>query len=94
MTAWNPELVSEDEVPVIRESFVEDLYSRLLNEEASGNLIVRRYEDTAQYKRLISEHIVDRLVRFDAIYTENERLRKHYGKLIDALQNIMDGRLL
>ena len=93
-TTWSPELVSENEVPVISETIVDDLYSRLLDEEAKENLIIRRYEDTAEYKSLIAEHIVDRLVRFDAVYTESERLKKHYGKIIDALQNIMDGHLL
>lgn len=94
MTSWSPEFVSENEVAVIREIPVNDLYSRLLTEEANGNLMIRRYEDTAEYKSLISEHIVDRLIRFDAVYTESERLKKHYGKLIDALKDIMDGHLL
>ena len=93
-TSWSPELVSECEVAVIRETRVEDLCSRLLGEEASGNLIIRRYENTAEYKNRISEHIVDRLVRFDAVYTEDERLKKHYGKIIDALKCITDGHLL
>lgn len=94
MTSWSPELVSENEVAVIREISVNDLYSRLLTEEVNGNLMIRRYEDTAEYKSLVSEHIVDRLVRFNAVYTENEKLRKHYGKIIDALKDIMDGHLL
>lgn len=94
MTSWSPELVSENEVTVIREIPVNDLYSRLLSEAANGNLTIRRYEDTPNYKNLVSEHIVDRLVRFDAVYTENERIIQHYGKLIDALKNIMDGHLL
>lgn len=94
MTSWSPELVSENEVAVIREIPVNDLYSRLLYEAANGNLTIRRYEDTPDYKSLVSEHIVDRLVRFDAVYTEDERIIKHYGKLIDALKNIMDGHLL
>lgn len=94
MTSWSSELVSEREVAVVREIPVDDLYTRLLSEEANGNLIIRRYEDTASYKSLVSEHIVDRLVRFDAVYTENEKIRNHYGKLIDALKDIMDGHLL
>lgn len=93
-TSWSPELVSENEVAVIREISVNDLYLRFLDEEANGNLIIRRYEDTADYKSMVSEHIVDRLIRFDAVYTESERLQKHYGKLIEALKSIMDGHLL
>ena len=94
MTSWSPELVSETEVQVVNEIPVRDLYSRLLEEEANGNLVIRRYEDTAEYKSNVSEHIVDRLVRFDAVYTENERIKGHYGKIIDALQDIMSGDLL
>lgn len=94
MTSWSPELVCEHEVTVMCEIPVDDLHARLLSEEANGNLIIRRYEDTADYKRLVSEHIVDRLIRFDAVYTENQRLITHYGKLIDALREIMDGHLL
>lgn len=74
MTSWSPELVSENEVAVIREIAINDLYLRLLDEESRGNLIIRRYEDTADYKSIVSEHIVDRLIRFDAVYTESERL--------------------
>lgn len=94
MTSWSSELVCENEVVVVRETAVHDLYSRLLDEESCGNLTVCRYEDTADYKRTISGHIVDRLVRFDAVYTENEKIKKHYGKIIDALKDIMDGHLL
>ena len=94
MTSWSPELVSEREAAVVRETLMEDLYTRLLSEEANGNLIIRRYEDTAAYKSLVSEHIVDRLVRFDAVYTENEKIKNRYGKLIEALKDIMDGHLL
>ena len=94
VTSWSPEFVSENEVAVVREIAVNDLYSRLLDEESRGNLIIRRYEDAEDYKSTISEHIVDRLVRFDAIYTENKKIKKHYGKIIDALKAIMDGHLL
>lgn len=94
MTSWSPELVNENEVAVAREIPVDDLYLRLLDEESGGNLIIRRYEDTQAYKHLVSEHIVDRLIRFDAVSTESERLKKHYGKLIEAVKSIMDGHLL
>lgn len=94
MTNWSAELVSENEVAVIREERVCDIRSRLLDEEAMGNLTIRRYEDTAQYRRVVSEHIVDRLIRFNAVHTEDKRIKNHYGKLINALQSITDGHLL
>lgn len=94
MTPWQSELVCESDVAVLRETPIADLSARLLAEERAGNLILHRYADTAEYRRLVSEHIVDRLVRFDAVYTEDERLLQHYGKLIDALRGILDGHLL
>lgn len=94
MTSWSPELVCKNEVAVLREIVVNDLYSRLLDEESSGSLVIRRYENTLDYKHTVSEHIVDRLVRFDAVYTDNEKIKNHYGRIIDALKDIMDGHLL
>lgn len=94
MISWSAELVCESEVAVINEISVNDLYLRLLDEEAKGNLIIRRDENDADFKSIVSAHIVDRLIRFDAVYTDNERIKKHYGKIIDALKNIMDGHLL
>lgn len=94
MTSWDPELVNENEVAVLREISVNDLYARLLEEEAMGNLIIRRFENNADYKHSVSEHIVDRLIRFDAVYSDDEKIKTHYGKIVDALKNIMDGHLL
>lgn len=42
-------------------------------------LIICKYEDIADYKSIVSEHIVDRLVRFDAIYTES------VNKIVDII---------
>lgn len=58
MTSWSPELVCENEAAVINEISVDDLYLRLWGEETKGNLIIRRYEDNADFKSIVSEHIV------------------------------------
>lgn len=94
MTSWDAELVCGQEVPVVKEITVNDLYSRLLTGEADGSLILYRYENSAEYKKRVSEHIVDRLIRFDALDVPDERLQKHYGRIIAELKHIMDGRLL
>lgn len=96
MTNWEPELVCENEVPVQNEIVVENLYSRLLEEEAKGNLTIHKYQDSIEYKKIISEHIVDRLIRFDVLsrVETDERFKKHYKNIIDALLSIMDGHLL
>ena len=95
-TSWAPELVSESEVPVEKEVVVEDLYQRLLQEEAGGKLILHPYTDAQEYKEMISRHIVDRLIRFDALdYLETDaRFQKYYKQMILALRSVMDGHLL
>lgn len=96
MTSWEPELVCENKVEVQREVAVTDLYQRLLYEEKMGNLVINRYSDRMEYKKLISEHIVDRLIRFDAlIHLKNDvRFQKYYKKICEALLEVMDGHLL
>lgn len=94
MTGWSPELVSENAVRVISETVVEDLYSALSDASDAGELILHRYERSPEYKKMVSEHIVDRLIRFDALDKNDERFEKYYKNIIDALKNITDGNLL
>ncbi len=96
MTAWEPELVCESEVAVEKEITIDDLYIRLLREQKSGKLILHHYTGSAEYRKLISEHIVDRLIRFDALdrLETDQRFQKYYQRIIDALRQTMDGHLL
>lgn len=97
MTSWSPELVSEREVRVLRETIVPDLYQRLLEEEKEGNLVVHRYQDTPEYRKRISGHIVDRLIRFDVLsgaWEKDVRFATYYRPVIEALLAAMDGHLL
>lgn len=96
MTSWESELVCESEVTVEREVTIANLYNRLLQEQKSDNLILHRYIDSMEYKKLISEHIVDRLIRFDALdrLTTDLRFQRYYGRIIEALRWVMDGHLL
>lgn len=96
VTSWAPELVCMSKVPVEKETPIDDLYERLLAEEASGRLVIHRYTDTPEYGKLISEHIVDRLIRFDALdrLETDRRFQQYYKRIIEALRGIMDGHLL
>lgn len=93
-TTWTAELVNESAVPVLREIAVPDLHSRLLQEETAGRLTIRRYQNTMDYKHAVAEHIVDRIIRFDLVYSKDTRLQKYYNNLVHALQEAMDGHLL
>ncbi len=96
MTSWSPELVCETAVPIKEELRVENLYDRLLEAEKNGELILHRYSRKTEYKKIISEHIVDRLIRFEMLERADKdpRLMQHYGRLINELCRILDGHLL
>lgn len=95
VTSWDPELVCESEVAVKNEIIIADLYSRLRQEVAEGNLILHHYTDTKQYRQIVTEHIVDRLIRFDAmdLLDTDERFQKYYRAIIEALRSVTDGHL-
>ena len=77
-------------------TFIPDLYIRLLEEEKQGNLRIHRFENNTEYKQFISRHIVDRLIRFNALqYAKTDkRFQTHFKGLVDGLQSLMDGHLL
>jgi len=95
-TSWSTELVCETAVTVQREIPVPDLYERLLEEEKKGNLCIRRFENSVEYKQMIAKHVVDRLIRFDVMeYAKtNLRFQTHFKAIVEALQSAMDGHLL
>lgn len=97
-TGWEPDLVCEREVPVLEEIAVPDLYETLLELEAQGRLIVRRYEFTDEYRQGIAAHIVDRIIRFDIdlnrITETDRRFATHYKGIIEQLRAAVDGHLL
>lgn len=98
MTSWEPELVCDHEVNVEQEIVIRDLYEKLMEEERAGNLEIHRYEYTDAYRKIISSHIVDRLIRFDIDLNNcaktDKRFSEYYGQIIEALSSVMDGHLL
>jgi len=96
VTGWDAEYVSENEAKVLSETIVEDLFTRLCNEEEKGNLLVHKFRDSMKYKAIISNHIVDRIIRSGILDRPNieERLIKHYGKIIDVLKELISGKYL
>lgn len=98
MTSWRPELVCENEVEVVDELVVGDLYQSLLEEERKGNLTIHPYEFNDAYRKIIASHVVDRLIRFevdlDKCMEQDERFALHYKGIIRQLMGAVDGHLL
>lgn len=98
LTPWEPELVCGHEVPVVRETVVEDLYHQLLEEERVGRLVICRYASDEAYRQMITAHVVDRIFRFDVdLHTcvqRDRRFAAHYQGIVQALLAVLDGHLL
>lgn len=96
MTSWSPEVVCEYPVEVQREVEVPDLYERLLEEATKGTLTLKRFENSLEYKKIISKLIVDRLIRFDYLKYVNKdpRFEQHFKHIVEGLEQLMDGHLL
>ena len=98
LTSWSAELVCDTEVAVQDEITVTDVYERLIEEESLGNIKICRYEFNDDYRKKISAHVVDRLIRLDVdlqhCLEQDIRFATHYRRIIEGLHNIMDGHLL
>ena len=98
-TSWDTELVCEDDVQVLSEERVEDLHARLLEEEKRGELVLHRYSDDSEYRHRVACHVTDRFIRFDidiehCLEKGDERFRKYYSGIVQALAAARDGSLL
>lgn len=82
----------------MEEIIIDDLYNRLLEEEQAERLIIHRYEYTAEYRKIIAGHIVDRLIRFeidlDRITETDSRFATYFKEIVAELIQIKDGHLL
>lgn len=96
VTGWEPELVCDREVKVLSELNVGDLYTELLHEEQAHRLKIFGYSHNAEYKRIIANHIVDRLIRFELLdkVGDDLRFKRHFKDIVDALTVATDGSLL
>lgn len=93
-TGWDAEWVNPAPVPVLEETRISDLLTALRRAEKNGEMTIHTYEDTEAYRRMVSEHVVDRLVRFGCIHTTDERLVKHYGGILQLLRQAVSGDAL
>lgn len=98
LTSWEDELVNVQEVRVVNEITVADLYDRLLEEEAKGSISIFRYAFSDAYRKRIASHIVDRMIRFeidlDNILVQDRRFSDYYSGIVKSLKAVMDGHLL
>ena len=64
-TGWEPELVCENEVAVEKEEIISNIYGFLKKAEDSGDCVIHRYAEDAEYQKMIDEEILERIETFD-----------------------------
>ena len=95
VTGWEPELVSENPAVVVKETKIDDLYRHLIDEVEAGNIILNLYENSKEYKSMISNHILDRIIRFEILDSKvPDKLYAKFPKLIAQLEKINNGEYL
>jgi len=96
LTGWEPEWVSTEEVPVQRAYPVENLYEALFDEVEKSRLILHQYERTPDYRRLIANHVIDRVIRLDWIerMDTDSRFQTHFSELRQSLKHLLTGNWL
>ena len=98
LTSWDEELVCDKDVKVQNEIRIVDLHERLIEEESLGNIVIHRYEFNDDYRKKISVHVIDRLIRFDidlnSCFKQDIRFSTYYKGIVEGLLSIMDGHLL
>lgn len=94
-TGWSGEFVSTEPVQVMKECKIENLYSAVMQEVKNGNILLYTYSHSIEYKRIISNHIVDRLIRFEILDGEiPARIRERFPRIIKGLKALMSGEYL
>lgn len=63
-TGWDPELVCETPVPVLKEEEIPDLYACLLRTRDAGECVLHFYSEDAAYQAFLREEIGERVADF------------------------------
>ena len=94
-TSWEPELVSEHPTVVFREIKIDNLYDYLMEEVKADNIILNLYKSSKEYKSMISNHILDRIIRFEVLDRKiPDKLISKFPKLINQIKKIKNGEYL
>lgn len=64
VTGWDPELVCEHTVPVIREEYIDDIFSYLNHAAAESKCVIHRYSEEQTYQSMLREELEERIAYF------------------------------
>jgi len=88
-TSFKGEVVSEKPVKVLNCKVVDNLYQHLLQLNENGKMQLRFFEDTEEYRKMIHEHISDRIIRFNILDNKNSGIYRfcesHFQNILEEL---------
>ena len=88
-TSFKGEVVSEKPVKVLSCKEINNLYQYLLQLNENGKLQLRFFEETNEYKKMIYNHISDRIIRFGILNEKNSGLyhfcESHFPTILEEL---------
>lgn len=95
-TGWEPEWVSEQPAVVLQEIKINNLYEELQKAQTQNQLIIHKFSEQDSYKAMISQHVVDRLIRFNLLENaeQDPRFQKQFYKLFLQLKKLLSGEYL
>lgn len=93
-TSFKGEVVSEKPVKVINCKVVNNVYQYLLELNKNSKIQLHFFEDTEEYKKMIHDHIVDRIVKLNILDNKNcgtyRFCEQHFPDIIEELNNLVN----
>jgi len=95
-TSFKGEVVSEKVVKVVNCKVIDDLYQHLLQLNDNGKLQLRFFEETKEYRKMIYDHISDRIISFNILNNKNSRLyhfcENHFPAILEKLNGCITNK--
>ena len=93
-TSFRGEVVSEKPVKVINCKVVDNLYQHLLQLNENRKLKLRFFEETEEYRKMIHDHILDRIIRFNILNNKDSNTYRfcesHFPTILEELNCIIE----
>lgn len=90
-TSFKGEVTSEKPVKVLSCKKIDNLYQHLLELNENGKLQLRFFEDTKEYKKMIYDHISDRIISFNILDNKNSGIyrfcKRHFPTVLEELNS-------
>lgn len=85
VTSWDAEYVNENAAPVLNEYRITDIYAEIMSFVQSGELVIHRFSDDAEYIEFIKDELTSRIHYFgmtDESMDKDPRFKLYLNEII------------